>query len=308
MFVCKNGVVFVLFTNIYSINYSSALLNPFTQDKLEYLSRLRTSQLWTHWIKGKVYSLLIEQKSTPKFIARSPTVVAIFSLLWGIHKADCIVTLPFQLVLGSKVVNCSNHFICHPALSVCIGWKGVPVEQWISIMRGVVHWNPMWVSQINLPLKPVIFQDVMDGCNFFTEIWIWQASKPRNRNTENFLWYTFQTCQHFAVHFNGVVSQEGGVAEIYPRLQVLAMILENRLKFSKICGGWFPIYEVRIHTCHKSQFTLLFLFKSYFCFRFFGLWVIAVIRESFRQNLLYRMVWPSLRFVTGHIGWNTWLK
>ena len=80
------------------------------------------------------------------------------------------------------------------------------------------------------------------------------------------------------------------------------------LKFSKICEGWFPIYEVRINASHKSQFTLLFLFKSYFCFRFFGLWVIAVIRESFRQNLLYRMVWPSLRFVTGHIGWNTWLK
>ena len=89
--------------------------------------------------------------------------------------------------------------------------------------------------------------------------------------------------------FQWCCPQEGGMAE-YPRLQVLAMILENRLKFSKICEGWFPIYEVRINASHKSQFTLLFLFKSYFCFRFFGLWVIAVIRESFRQNLLYRMV------------------
>ena len=269
MFVCKNGVVFVLFTNIYSINYSSALLNPFTQDKLEYLSRLRTSQLWTHWIKGKVYSLLIEQKSTPKFIARSPTVVAIFSLLWGIHKADCIVTLPFQLVLGSKVVNCSNHFICHPALSVCIGWKGVPVEQWISIMRGVVHWNPMWVSQINLPLKPVIFQDVMDGCNFFTEIWIWQASKPRKRNKETFLWCTFQTCQHFAVHFNGVVLKKEEWLNIQG-FKFLPWFLKTVWNSRKSAKGGFPFTKWGLTPVTKASSRFCFFSKAISVLDFLG--------------------------------------
>jgi len=56
----------------------------------------------------------------------------------------------------------------------------------------------------------------------------------------------------------------------YPRLQVLAMILENRLKFSKICEGWFPIYEVRINASHKASSRFCFFSKAISVLDFLG--------------------------------------